>query len=98
MFDVKELHLGHLAKAFALRERPGTMGRGSTSEGSRKAHDRHGRSERGVTGRNSGAGARARTGHDEDGIVAVTDMQEAARKMRRTMNMQNAGAGEFNIG
>lgn len=27
-FDVKELHLGHLAKAFALREKPGSIGRG----------------------------------------------------------------------
>ena len=30
IFDVKELHLGHLAKAFALREKPGSMGRGGT--------------------------------------------------------------------
>ena len=27
-FDVKDLHLGHLAKAFALREKPGHFGRG----------------------------------------------------------------------
>lgn len=33
IFDVKALHLGHLAKAFGLRERPGNMGRGGTTGG-----------------------------------------------------------------
>ena len=48
MFDVKGLHLGHLAKAFGLRERPGNMGRGCTSSiGGRESSARNGKRERG---------------------------------------------------
>ena len=35
MFDVKDLHLGHLAKGFGLRERPGKFGRAGCGSSSR---------------------------------------------------------------
>ncbi|MCJ1245445.1 ATP-dependent RNA helicase dbp7 [Trapelia coarctata] len=90
MFDVKALHLGHLAKAFALRERPGSFGRGV--EGGSKVGRRMQRREPGK-GNDVGAGK----GEDE-GALAVTDKQDAARRMRKALDAQMRGASEFNIG
>lgn len=90
MFDVKALHLGHLAKAFALRERPGSFGRGV--EGASKGGKRVQRREPG-----KGREAQGEKGEDE-GVVAVTDKQEAARRMRTALDAQTRGASEFNIG
>ena len=101
MFDVKALHLGHLAKAFALRERPGRMGRGSAAEngdgkgGGRERRRRWGGGE-GGTGNGDGDGKM-----HLDGPIAGTDAQDAARKMRMKMKEQaraGGGASEFNIG
>jgi len=97
MFDVKALHLGHLAKAFALRERPGEFGRGGVggrSGGGKKnlGHAHHG------DNRNAGAeadGNARKAGGDEE---AVVDGREAARKMRKKMKEHMAAASEFNIG
>ena len=92
MFDVKALHLGHLAKAFALRDRPGNMGRGTSANG--KSAGRRGQ---GGEKRRRGSG-----GDDDDVPGAVsTDGQDAAKKMRakmREQSMAGAGASEFNIG
>lgn len=91
IFDVKGLHLGHLAKAFALRERPGSMGRG----GAGLEKGKRGVVRKMAPRKEKGDG---RTDGGEGEKAAVTDMQAAARKMRRTMNAQTAGAGEFNLG
>ena len=98
MFDVKALHLGHLAKAFALRERPGNMGRaGGTSTGVGGKREKR----RGDEGHSYGEG----DGHGQGGAnqpdlaASTTDGQHAARKMRVKINEQaKAGASEFNIG
>jgi len=90
MFDVKALHLGHLAKAFALRERPGSFGRGV--EGGSKGGKRVQRRDLG-----KGNDAKGGTGEDE-GVVDVTDKQNAARRMRKALDAQMRGASEFNIG
>lgn len=90
MFDVKALHLGHLAKAFALRERPGSFGRRmeGVSKGGRE-----------IQRRAPGKGAAAGGGKGEDdGDLAVTDKQDAARRMRKALDAQMRGASEFNIG
>ena len=84
MFDVKALHLGHLAKAFALRDRPGSMGRGGAGSGTSDKVVRR-------IQRREGAAK-------EDGVVLVTEKQDAARKMRKAMDAHMAGASEFNIG
>ncbi|MCJ1433373.1 ATP-dependent RNA helicase dbp7 [Xylographa pallens] len=84
MFDVKALHLGHLAKAFALRDRPGSMGRGGAGSGV------GGKAVRRVPRRQGAA--------KEDGVVPVTEKQDAARKMRKAMDAHMAAASEFNIG
>ncbi|MCJ1404171.1 ATP-dependent RNA helicase dbp7 [Xylographa trunciseda] len=85
MFDVKALHLGHLAKAFALRDRPGSMGRGGAG----------GR----VVAKTARRAAPRREGAEkDDGVVPVTEKQDAARRMRKAMDAHMAGASEFNIG
>ena len=91
MFDVKALHLGHLAKAFALRDRPGNMGRGTSDEKSSSGR----RGQRGEKRMRNSGGA-----DDEDVPGAVSsDGLDAARKMRAKMKEQErGGASEFNIG
>jgi len=104
MFDVKALHLGHLAKAFALRERPGEFGRGSAGRGGagggRGGKKSLGQARHGEK-RNAGAEADgdARRAVGEAAVDAeAVDGREAARKMRAKMKEHMAAAGEFNIG
>jgi len=92
MFDVKALHLGHLAKAFALRERPGSFGRGV--EGTSKVGRRVQRREPGK----KGEAADGKGKGEEGGQLAVTDKQDAARRMRKALDAQIKGASEFNLG
>ena len=98
---MKALHLGHLAKAFALRDRPGNMGRGGTSGSGSKEKRGHGGGEKrirrrsGDDGDGTGDGDRRADGEGHDG------QEDAARKMRKKMReqaMMGGGAGEFNIG
>jgi ATP-dependent RNA helicase DDX31/DBP7 len=90
-FDIKTLHLGHLAKAFGLRDAPGRinvpgMGKRGVDSGKRK--------------RQSGE-----QGKNEDKTPArnetTAETEEAARKMkekaRNKKMMMGAGADEFNI-
>ncbi|KAM0797116.1 ATP-dependent RNA helicase DBP7 [Usnea florida] len=91
MFDVKGLHLGHLAKAFALRERPGNMGRGNTVGGGKSVKREYGEKRRVGNGEK-------RSGRKEDLDLPPSDGQDAARKMRAKMKQHMAGASEFNIG
>ena len=98
MFDVKGLHLGHLAKAFALRERPGNMGRGSTVGGGKPTKRVHGeKKQRLVNGNGDGPVGEKRPGK-EDLDLPPGGGQDAAKKMRSKMREQMAGASEFNIG
>ena len=98
MFDVKALHLGHLAKAFALREKPGNMGRGGTV-GREKPSKARGNGERRMV---SSGSSGPRNGEHQTGRpdldVPASDGQDAARKMRAKMKEHMASAGEFNIG
>lgn len=101
MFNVKALHLGHLAKAFGLRDRPGNMGRGgkvTTVKGGERGEKRR----RGVSGDGDGGSSlgekRVSGKEDRLDLVPASDAQDAARKMRSKMKEHMAGAGEFNIG
>ncbi|KAL8694830.1 MAG: hypothetical protein Q9218_000589 [Villophora microphyllina] len=92
MFDVKALHLGHLAKAFALRERPGHFGRNektTAKKGNRKGEKA--RKDEAIVPET----ARAPKKNLE---VPVTDEWNAARKMQSKMKEHLAAASEFNIG
>lgn len=97
MFDVKGLHLGHLAKAFALRERPGKMGRGHTVGGGKSTRRDHGEKRRLVNGADDENVSEKRPGK-ADLDLPPTDGQDAAKKMRTKMKEHMAGASEFNIG
>ncbi|KAL8638011.1 MAG: hypothetical protein Q9228_004789 [Teloschistes exilis] len=92
MFDVKSLHLGHLAKAFALRERPGNFGR------SDKATAKKG-GRKGEKARRDEAIAPDRAKAPKRNLEApVADGRDAVRKMQSKMKEHLAAASEFNIG
>ncbi|KAJ5893649.1 hypothetical protein N7495_005340 [Penicillium taxi] len=87
MFDIKELHLGHLAKAFALRDRPGKInvpGLRPGKEDSKKEF----KERRGAAGQKRKA--------DED-APTTANVSEASRKMRAKMKEHMSAAGEFNL-
>ena len=95
IFDVKDLHLGHLAKGFGLRERPGNMGRGGSGKGGVRD-----KGKRRLEKSEKGTGGRKRDVDDSDVKMARSsgvDRSEAERKMRKAMKGYT-GASEFNIG
>lgn len=85
MFDLKALHLGHLAKAFALRDKPGSI----KVPGARPGAD-HGK-KRKFTGSKQG-GLK-----DDIEDAGAVDAREAQKKMRARMKAMG-GASEFNLG
>ncbi|KAI9865280.1 MAG: ATP-dependent RNA helicase dbp7 [Vezdaea acicularis] len=95
-FDVKTLHLGHLAKAFALRDRPGEMAvRGAGKGGATAGQDE--RKEKGKR-RGKRTADNAGVGKEVDETQTADVDAEAQRRMRRKWKqLENAGAGEFNI-
>jgi ATP-dependent RNA helicase DDX31/DBP7 len=103
-FDIKSLHLGHLAKAFALRERPSGMkapglrtGAGRGDRTPAKIRGAKTSEKSGVTG-----GGVKKAAADLD-LPDAKDTEEAA-KMRKAVRarekfMRHAGmADEFNLG
>ena len=95
IFDVKKLHLGHLAKAFALRDKPGNVGRGAGAEkGSARGGSQRERAPRAGDG-GLGSQEKRQRGKPE---LPSTNGQDAASKMRAKMKEHMAGASEFNIG
>jgi ATP-dependent RNA helicase DDX31/DBP7 len=105
-FDIKSLHLGHLAKAFALRERPSGM----KIPGQRTGAGRNDKTPARVRGgpKVDLASRKADTGTSKRAVVDLDlpegqDTDEAA-KMRKAVRakekfMRHAGmASEFNLG
>jgi ATP-dependent RNA helicase DDX31/DBP7 len=87
IFDLKALHLGHLAKAFGLRDRPANINVPGMRAGG-DAVKRSFKEKRGEREKQEG-----NTG-DRNG----TEPTEAAKKMKAKMKMMGrAGADEFNI-
>jgi ATP-dependent RNA helicase DDX31/DBP7 len=96
-FDMTQLHLGHMAKSFGLREAPGGIGGGSV----RRAYKAPSTSSAEKTTKNSGGvGGIARTRDDPDEVdMDEFALADAAKRMREKMKQNmNAGASEFNIG
>ncbi|CAI7641065.1 unnamed protein product [Penicillium pancosmium] len=90
MFDIKELHLGHLAKSFALRDRPGKInvpGLRTSKEETKKDFK---------ASRSGAAGQKRKAGATDDNPVA-SNTDDAARRMRQKMRENMAGASEFNL-
>ncbi|OOF97495.1 hypothetical protein ASPCADRAFT_206333 [Aspergillus carbonarius ITEM 5010] len=93
MFNIKELHLGHLAKAFGLRDRPSKINVPGLRQGKDDIKKDFKAERKPVAGNK-----RKAAGHDDDDDAPPpTDMQMAARKMRAKMRENMAGASEFNL-
>ncbi|KAL2407936.1 ATP-dependent RNA helicase DBP7 [Exophiala dermatitidis] len=108
-FDIKDLHLGHLAKAFGLRDPPGRVNvvgqrgggggsgrRAASGSTSQQAQNKH-RGGKGESGTATTTGGKRDADLDDTG-----DADEAARKMREKIRknklmMMGGGADEFNI-
>ncbi|KAL2862320.1 putative ATP-dependent RNA helicase [Aspergillus lucknowensis] len=98
IFNIKELHLGHLAKSFALRDRPGKINVPGLRPG-KEDTKKDFKAERKSTGgkkRKAESGYNGRGGDDDD-VPTATDTNLAAQKMRAKMKEQMAGASEFNL-
>ncbi len=87
-FDIKDLHLGHLAKSFGLRDPPGRVNvvgqRGAASSGQGQARKR------------------TWNGGEKAAVDETDNPDDAARKMREKVRkankmMMGGGADEFNI-
>lgn len=87
IFNMQELHLGHLAKAFALRDKPGSI----KVAGLRPGKDSGTKSKQAIFQKSG----KDRAGKDDD--ITETDASEAKRKMQ-TMSRAMGGASEFNLG
>ncbi|KAF3068606.1 ATP-dependent RNA helicase DBP7 [Trichoderma lentiforme] len=89
-FDITQLHLGHVAKAYGLRDPPGGIGAGldRKAKGSKDAGKR---TAQGVKG--------AKKDDNDDSDSDKQDQAKPARAMlMRKSRMLTTGASEFNIG
>ena len=97
IFNMQELHLGHLAKAFALRDKPGAIRvpgqRPGAAAGAKNKEARKSQAGKSAAG---GAGAKRSRG-DDDFETTETDAQDAKKKMMAKMKAMS-GASEFNLG
>ena len=101
MFNIKELHLGHLAKAFGLRDRPGSINVPGLRQNASQVR------EQARKGRQGGSRAQRKaekptlvqpTSVEKDlDLPSVDDAQEAVRRMRAKMRNLGGGADEFNL-
>ena len=104
-FDIKELHLGHLAKAFGLRDPPGKVnvaglrgktGRPKANEGRKRAAGEPEDVNSISIGNSDRNAKKVSMDIDETG-----DAEAAAERMRQLVRnrkkMMGAGADEFNI-
>lgn len=88
IFNMQELHLGHLAKAFALRDKPGAIKVPGLRPGA--GTNKKGKSHAIQNGKRTVSGAM-------DDVEAVADADAAKRKMQQ-MSRKMGGASEFNLG
>ncbi|PYI20384.1 DEAD-domain-containing protein [Aspergillus violaceofuscus CBS 115571] len=90
MFNIKELHLGHLAKSFALRDRPSKINVPGLRQSS-------GDAKKDFKAARSTVGGKKRKAGEDDGDRGAADVSLAAQKMRAKMKEHMAGANEFNL-
>ncbi|KIW44070.1 uncharacterized protein PV06_05109 [Exophiala oligosperma] len=98
-FDIKELHLGHLAKAFGLRDPPGRVNVVGQRGGGGSANSKKRGRASNVAGPGQVDGDTRKKAVEMD---EVDDTDDAARKMREKIRknralMMGKGADEFNI-
>ncbi|KAK3706911.1 ATP-dependent RNA helicase dbp7 [Vermiconidia calcicola] len=95
-FDMRDLHLGHLAKAFALRDKPGSI-RVPGLRPSKDDNNRANAPRKASAVRGSASASRRDRPDDDTGVQAVSDEREGRRKMQAKMKAMG-GASEFNLG
>jgi ATP-dependent RNA helicase DDX31/DBP7 len=89
MFNIKELHLGHLAKSFALRDRPSKINVPGLRPGQEDT-------KKDFKASRSGAAGSKRKAAD-DAAPGANSTDDAARRMRAKMREHMSGANEFNL-
>ncbi|KAL5601388.1 hypothetical protein BROUX41_002625 [Berkeleyomyces rouxiae] len=109
-FDISNLHLGHTAKSFGLRDAPSGIGKGierKASKASKAANNRRGgggAGGQGVGAARPAAGGVAKTANTAavaaaaDGDDEAEAMMAARRMLRKKSMMMMNTASEFNIG
>ena len=95
-FNMKELHLGHLAKAFALRDKPGSIRVPGLRPGN-EASPRKTKDARRVQAARRNPGSQLTRDDNAFDAPATTDEHGARRKMQAKMRAMG-GASEFNLG
>ncbi|KKK13323.1 hypothetical protein ARAM_001990 [Aspergillus rambellii] len=97
IFNIKELHLGHLAKSFGLRDRPGKINVPGLRQGKDDTKKDFKAERKSVPGKKRKAPSGSRGNDDDDDFGSGPDPTAVAQKMRAKMREQMAGASEFNI-
>lgn len=93
VFDIQQLHLGHIAKSYGLREAPGGIGGGVQ----KRTHNKKGGVPSASAGPGgSGGGSKRKADLMDDADGADVDAAAAKRKMEEMLRKMNA-ASEFNI-
>ncbi|KAI9821805.1 MAG: ATP-dependent RNA helicase dbp7 [Pycnora praestabilis] len=95
IFNMKTLHFGHLAKSFALRDKPGNIKVPGLRPDAGSTRSHHTTERRQTKPLAEGVERRPRR---IDRELPRTDGQEAVRKMKIKMKEHLASASEFNIG
>ena len=101
IFNMQTLHLGHLAKAFALRDKPGSIKVPGLRPAKMTKADRSvaaRRAKRGEVEEMAPEGERVRKQRKLDLDLPAVDGNEAAKRMKLKMKEHMASASEFNIG
>ena len=96
MFDMQQLHLGHLAKAFALRDKPGSIRVPGMRPG-KDANTRSKEARKAKAGQEATPSSQHRQSRNYIDMPAMRDEQDARRKMQAKMKALR-GALEFNLG
>lgn len=99
-FDIKDLHLGHLAKSFGLRDAPGKMnvaglrGKGQSTGKTQRSHASTNEGGKGEDAQKLKRKAGVDVDQGEDPEVAAEKMRAMIRDRKK---MMGGGADEFNI-
>ena len=105
MFHIRHLHLGHLAKAFALREAPTALTSGKGAKASAKAKHRTAKTSGAPSSEYGSKKKRAREVHNSDDEHDVADAEKRMEKVVREQGrltkkggkMVSSGTGEFQL-
>jgi ATP-dependent RNA helicase DDX31/DBP7 len=93
IFDVKNLHLGHLAKAFALRDKPGSI-KVLGASGNKESKTRKQDSSMAKMPQSTSEGSKHPKSSRSRAMADSTDVAKMKAKMKEHL----AGISEFNIG